>query len=104
MGEFTSAELVAALSNAGGLGSLGCACRTPFIDHWQQHLDEVEQEAESLHGKILEAMRQRKLYKLVLGAGQSAGIVDEILPAAEIVRQIAVDAEQVLRQSSNLVS
>ena len=28
MGEFTSAELVAAVSNAGGLGSLGCAYRT----------------------------------------------------------------------------
>lgn len=28
MGEFTSAELVAAVSNAGGLGNLGCAYRT----------------------------------------------------------------------------
>ena len=28
MGEYTSAELVAAVSNAGGLGSLGCAYRT----------------------------------------------------------------------------
>jgi len=80
------------------------AIRTLFIDHWHQHKDEVEQEAESLREEVLEAMRQRTLYKLVPGAGQSAGIVDEVLPAAQIVRQIAEDAEQALEDSARLVS
>jgi hypothetical protein len=34
----------------------------------------------------------------VLSMGQDAGLINEILPAGEIVRRIAHDAEQILTQ------
>ena len=89
---------------SGGYETSLRAISTPFIDHWQEHMDEVEGQAESLREEVLEAMRQRTLYKLVPGAGQSAGIVDDILPAAQIVRQIAADAERALEGSARLVA
>ncbi len=89
---------------SGGYETSVRAIRTQFIDHWQQHRDEVEQEAERLRGEVLEAMQQGKLYKLVPGAGQSVGLVGDILPAGEIVRQFVADAERALEQSNKFVS
>jgi NAD(P)H-dependent flavin oxidoreductase YrpB (nitropropane dioxygenase family) len=54
--------------------------------------------------KELGAMQQGQLHELVPGAGQSDGLADNILPAGEIVRQIAADAEQALEQSAKFVS
>jgi nitronate monooxygenase/enoyl-[acyl-carrier protein] reductase II len=89
---------------SGGYETSLRAIRTPFIDHWQQHRNEARQEAERLRGEVLEAMQLGKLYELVPGAGQSAGLVSDILPAGEIVRQIVADAELALGQSAKLVS
>lgn len=89
---------------SGGYETSLRAIRTAFIDHWQQHRNEARQEAERLRGEVLEAMQLGKLYELVPGAGQSAGLVSDILPAGEIVRQIVADAELALGQSAKLVS
>jgi nitronate monooxygenase len=35
-------------------------------------------------------------------AGQSVGLVDEIWPAADIVRQVVIGAEQVLQEVSTM--
>ena len=37
-------------------------------------------------------------------AGQTVGLVHEILPAAEIVRRIVTEADGALRQGGNLIS
>ena len=89
---------------SGGYETSLRAIRTAFIDQWQQHRNEARQEAERLRGEVLEAMQLGKLYELVPGAGQSAGLVGDILPAGEIVRQIVADAEQALGQSAKHVS
>jgi nitronate monooxygenase/enoyl-[acyl-carrier protein] reductase II len=88
---------------SGGYKTSLRALRTPYIDHWQQHRNEAKQNSENLRGEILEAMRKGNLYTLVPGAGQSAGLVDEILPAREIVHRIAADAEQALEQAAGIV-
>lgn len=80
------------------------ALRTEYIDYWQQHADEAKQEAERLHGEMLKAIQQGKQHELVPGAGQSAGLVDEILPAGEIVHRIAAEAEHTLAQSIAAIS
>ena len=88
---------------SGGYETSLRALRTPFIDHWQQHRNEAKQNSENLRGEILEAMRKGNLYTLVPGAGQSAGLVDKILPAGEIVHRIAAEAEQALEQAAGIV-
>lgn len=51
-----------------------------------------------------ETMQQGKQYELVPGAGQNAEMIADILPAAEIVHQIIVEAENVLAQSTKMIS
>jgi nitronate monooxygenase/enoyl-[acyl-carrier protein] reductase II len=90
-------------SRSGGYETSLRAIRTPFIDHWQENREEAIKEAETLRAEILEAMRTGALYEIVPGAGRSAGLVGEVSSAGEIVRQIAAEAEDVLRDSANLL-
>ena len=83
-------------SRSGGYETSLRALRTSYIDYWQQHREEAKQEAERLRGELQEVIQQGKQHELVPGAGQSAGMIDEILPAGEIVRRIAAEAEQAL--------
>jgi nitronate monooxygenase/enoyl-[acyl-carrier protein] reductase II len=87
---------------SGGYKTSLRAIRTPFIDRWQENRDEARQKAEHLRGELLEAMQQGNLHKLVPGAGQSAGLISNLLPAGDIVRQMVAEAEQALEQSARL--
>jgi NAD(P)H-dependent flavin oxidoreductase YrpB (nitropropane dioxygenase family) len=89
---------------SGGYETSLRAISTPFIDRWLKDKKGVRQDAERLRADVLEAMRQGNLYELVPGAGQSAGLVVEILPAEEIVHQIAGEAERILERTTELVS
>ncbi len=88
----------------GGYKTSMRALRTAYIDYWQQHEDEARQDTERLRAELIEAIEQGKQHELVPGAGQSAGLVDDILPAGEIVRRIAAEAEYALAQSSAAIS
>lgn len=89
---------------SGGYQTRMRAIRTPFIDHWQEHLDEAKRNAERIRGELQEAIRNGNQHELVPGAGQSAGLIKDILPAAEIVRQIAAEAERSLMHGAKLVA
>lgn len=91
-------------SRSGGYQTSMRALRTEYIDYWQQHGDDAKQEAERLRGELMEAIELGKQYELVPGVGQRAGMVDDILPAGEIVRRIAAEAEQTLAQSTAAIS
>ena len=89
---------------SGGYETSLRAIRTPFIDHWQQHREEAKKEAERLRAEMLDAIQRGKQYELVPGAGQSAGLINDILPAGEIVRRMVAEAEQTLKQSANFLT
>lgn len=72
------------------------ALRTPFIEQWLGRGDAVRAEGEELMAQIGAAMADGRMHELVPFTGQSAGAIDEILPAAEIVRRFVVDAESAL--------
>lgn len=82
-----------------GYGTLLRALRTPFIDTWQDRRHEARSEAERLRGEVLPVFTQGRVHELFPAAGQSAGLVHEILPAGEIVRRIATEARQALARS-----
>jgi nitronate monooxygenase/enoyl-[acyl-carrier protein] reductase II len=92
------------LPGRGGYGTVPRALRTPFLDEWQSRRDEARREAERLGGEILMAVRQGQMNEYVPFAGQTAGAIHDILPAAEIVRQIVAEAEEVLRGAAACVS
>jgi enoyl-[acyl-carrier protein] reductase II len=91
-------------ARSGGYGTVLRALRTPFIDQWQERRDDAKQQAERLRGEVLAAVQQGRLHELVPVAGQSAGLIHDILPAGEIVRRMVAEAQQALERSTTLLT
>ncbi len=78
--------------------------RTPFVEEWQRRPEEARREAERLRDEVISVIRQRRPHDLLPFTGQTAGMIRDVLPASEIVRQMVVGAEQVLEQANGLRS
>jgi enoyl-[acyl-carrier protein] reductase II len=76
--------------------------RTAFVEEWEGRPEEARREAERLRAELMSAIRQRRPHELLPFTGQTAGIVHDILPAAEIVRAMVTEAEQALERASAL--
>lgn len=76
--------------------------RTPFVEEWQRRSGEARGEAERLRDEVMSAVRRRKPHELVPFTGQTAGLVREVLPAAEIVRGMVGEAERAIRRANGL--
>ena len=83
-----------------GYGTVLRALRTPFIDTWQGRREEARRDAERLRAEVLPIQTQGRAHELFPAAGQSAGLVREVLPAARIVELIAADARRALERAS----
>jgi enoyl-[acyl-carrier protein] reductase II len=80
------------------------ALRTPFIEQWNgRSRNEIEKQAEELRDTLMEGMRQGRDHELVPFAGQSAGLVHEILPAAEIINRMVIEATEALERAVALL-
>ena len=71
--------------------------RTPFVDEWNARLGDAEKRSESLREQLGAAIRDGRAHELIPLTGQTAGMIGEVLPAAEIVRRMVVEAEEALR-------
>jgi enoyl-[acyl-carrier protein] reductase II len=70
-----------------------------FADEWQGRHDGAQSKAKELQQVIIDAISAGELRKLLQFAGQTVGMISDILPAAEITQRIAAQAEAVLRQA-----
>lgn len=75
--------------------------RTAFVKQWQGPAD-AEHEAERLRGEIMGSIQARSAHELVPFTGQTAGLIHEVLPAAEIVRRMVAEAEEALERAVGL--
>lgn len=87
-----------------GYGTVLRALRTPFIDTWKGRGEEAKREADRLRPEVLSVFTQGRVHELFPAAGQSAGLIHEILPAGEIVRRIVDEARQALERSRALLT
>jgi enoyl-[acyl-carrier protein] reductase II len=76
--------------------------RTPFVQEWLGRTQEARREAERLRDEVLSAIRGRTTHELLPFTGQTAGMVHNILPAAEIVDRMVAEAEQALKRAGEL--
>ncbi len=90
------AEHVVPRPSAGGWMTIPRSLRTPFIDAWIGRPGDVASHADELRRELLGAMAAGRGHEYLPLAGQSAGAIDEILPAGEIVRRIAAEARRAL--------
>jgi enoyl-[acyl-carrier protein] reductase II len=93
--EFANAVLPP-LSPGGFTDARPRVLQTPFVEHWNQRLDAVAQEAERLRAEVMAAVGEGRLHELVPFTGQSVGLVRDVLPAGEIVRRLVAAAEAAL--------
>ena len=72
--------------------------RTPFVEAWNAGGADAEQSREEL----MDALPEGRAHELIPFTGQSAGLIEEVLPVAEIVRRLVADAEAALRAAPTI--
>jgi nitronate monooxygenase/enoyl-[acyl-carrier protein] reductase II len=70
--------------------------RTEFVARWEGQAGEAIEQAEQLRAEIMGSVQQGRQHEVTPFTGQIAGLIDELLPAAEIVRRMVSEAEQAL--------
>ena len=74
------------------------ALRTPEVEYWQERREEVRNRPGDVISKLTGPNRAN-----LPVSGQSAGDIQDILPAHEIVRQLAKEAEDALQSAESFV-
>jgi enoyl-[acyl-carrier protein] reductase II len=87
-----------------GYGTVLRSLRSPFIDTWINRRAEATQQAERLLGELVELTREGRIGEALPAAGQSAGLISDIVSADEIVRRIVSEARLALAESSKRLS
>jgi nitronate monooxygenase/enoyl-[acyl-carrier protein] reductase II len=88
------------VNRPGGYPTRPRVLRTPFVEHWNEHPEEVQREARRLGEELLSAFKQGRAHELVPFTGETAGLIHEIVPAADIVRRIVAQAQEVLARAT----
>jgi NAD(P)H-dependent flavin oxidoreductase YrpB (nitropropane dioxygenase family) len=83
-------------------GAWGRVRRTRFVEEWLGREPELRRRRDAVWA-ILEAAEESDPDYGLMWIGQSAGLVDSVLPAGEVVRQIVREAEEILRKRLPLV-
>lgn len=79
-------------------GALARVTRNRFIEDWLGRENELRRERAVVAGRLDEARSAGDPAYAVLYAGQTAGLIDSIQPAGEVVRGMVADAVEILRR------
>ena len=77
--------------------------RTSFVEEWQRRPEAARREAERLRDELMSVVRERRVHELVPFTGQTAGMIHDVLPAAEIVGGMFSEAEEALRGANQVL-
>ncbi len=86
-----------------GYGTRVRALRTGFTERWGERRDELRRDPAAMLAELEAAEAGGTLDELIVVGGQSAGLIEEILPAAVIVERIAAEAAALLAGAPDLV-
>jgi len=70
--------------------------RTRFLDEWGARPDELAARVGEFGPKMMESVLRGEGHEYLPFTGQSAGLVREVLPAAEIIRRTIAEAESII--------
>jgi enoyl-[acyl-carrier protein] reductase II len=91
------------LASEGAYETAPRVMRTSFVEEWQRRPEAARREAERLRGELMSVVRERRVHELVPFTGQTAGMIHDVLPAAEIVRGMVSEAEEALRGANQFL-
>jgi len=84
------------LSNRDWPGAWVRLRRTRFVEQWLGREPELRRRRARLWEEV-GAFQETNADDGLMWIGQSAGLIDEVKPAADVVRQIVAEAEEILR-------
>jgi NAD(P)H-dependent flavin oxidoreductase YrpB (nitropropane dioxygenase family) len=77
-------------------GAWARVARTRFVEEWLGREPELRRRRAEVFARLEAAEEQGDLGYGLWWIGQSAGLIDAVLPAADVVRQVVADAEEIL--------
>ena len=84
-----------------GYGTVLRALRTPFLDKWSANRDDALRALPSIREDIGKASEAGRFHDLMIFGGQSAGAIDDLPSAAEVVVKMIEEAEAALAHASD---
>ena len=95
-------SLINILLPNGALGyvTIPRALNTEFIKKWENKTEEVKKKADEFRKEIGLAVMQRRFHDYFPFTGESAGLIRDILPAAEIVHRVVTETMEHLKSCS----
>lgn len=85
-----------------GYGTRLRALHTGFTQRWSERRNELRRDPAALIAELEEAEEAGTSDELIVVGGQSAGLIEQVLPAAEIVATIEAEAEALLAGAPDL--
>ena len=79
-------------------GAMARVARNRLIERWLGRPNEVRRRREELVGRMRDERRKGNIDEAIVYWGQSAALIDEIVPAGQVVEEMARDAESILRE------
>ena len=74
--------------------------RTAFVERWNRDVEGARLQAAELGRELIGALQRGRAHEYVPFTGQTAGLIDKVVPAAEIVRRLVAGAEDALRRAA----
>lgn len=85
----------------GGYDVVPRVIRTDFVAEWERRPEEAGRQADRLRGEIMASIERQRPHELTPFSGQTAGLIRDVLPAAEIVRAMVAEAEDALERAGS---
>jgi NAD(P)H-dependent flavin oxidoreductase YrpB (nitropropane dioxygenase family) len=79
-------------------GAMSRVRRNRFIERWAGREWELRQQRDQVGPALADARRRDDAEEYTLGTGQTAGLIDELKPAAQVVHEIVEQAEAIINQ------
>ncbi|HEY7198386.1 MAG TPA: nitronate monooxygenase [Gaiellaceae bacterium] len=83
------------LTGADWPGAYGRLARTPFIEEWLGREPELRRRREEILARVRDGEARGDANYVRQWIGQSAGLVDAVLPAGQIVAEVVAEAEEI---------
>lgn len=80
-------------------GAMSRAKRNAFIERWMGREWALRQNQAAALAGVMQARKAGDVEEAPLSFGQDAGLIIEIIPAGEIIRQIATEAEEIVART-----
>jgi len=87
---------IAPLPGTAGYRTVLRSLHTPFLDEWSGKRDEAQRERDRLRQHLVATHQAGRQHDTLLTSGQSVGGIKEILPVAQIMRQLVAETEAAL--------